>query len=253
MALIRNSSGSTIVRDAIVLDLGDLREQGDRMVRVARAEAERIVAAAHAERARIISGAAEQGRTEGYASGLETGRAEGREQAEAGAMVEHRDRLAKVERAWSASLGAFDLDREDLVQGALRDVVRLATTIAERITKRVIMLDPKVVEDQLAAVLAVVVRPTELVIRVHPEDRPSVDRALPALMAAMPAIRHAEIVNDLAIERGGCVATTRANADSGEAGGGEIDARISTQLDRLVETLLPQDTPAADDASGGTS
>ena len=253
MALIRNSSASTVAREAIVLDLCDLREQGDRMVRAARAEAERIVAAAHAERARIITGAAEQGQADGYGKGLEQGHAEGRAQAENNAMAECRERLAKVEQAWLASLGAFESDREDLVQGALRDVVKLATTIAERVTKRVIALDPKVVEDQLAAVLAVVVRPTELVIRVHPEDRPAVDRALPALMAAMPAIRHAEIVDDLAIERGGCVATTRANADSGEIGGGEIDARISTQLDRLVETLLPSDTAAVDDASGGSS
>lgn len=253
MALIRNSNASTIAREAIVLDLGDLREQGERMVRAARAEAESIVAAAHAERARILAGAADQGQAEGYVKGLDAGRAEGREQAVASALAEHRERLARVEQAWLGALTSFESSREDLVQGALRDVVKLATTIAERVTKRVIKLDPKVVQDQLAAVLAVVVRPTELVIRVHPEDRTGVERALPGLMAAMPAIRHAEIVDDPAVERGGCVAKTRANTDSGEAGGGEIDARISTQLDRLVETLLPQDTNAVDDVSGGAS
>ena len=253
MALIRNSSASTIAREAIVLDLGDLREQGERMVRSARAEAERIIAAAHTERARIITGASEQGQVEGYASGLETGRAEGREQAAAGAMTEYRERLAKIEQAWTGALSEFESSREDLVQGALRDIVRLATTIAERVTKRIIKLDPNVVEGQLAAVLAVIVRPTELVIRVHPEDRPGVTRALPALMAAMPAIRHVEIVDDPRVERGGCIATTRASADSGEAGGGEIDASISTQLDRLVETLLPQGVSAADGPSGEAS
>lgn len=223
------------------------------MVRSARAEAEAIVAAARAERSRILAGASEQGQAEGYTKGLEAGRAEGREQAASGALAEHGERLAKVEQAWMAALTSFESTREDLVQGALRDVVKLATTIAERVTKRVIKLDPKVIEDQLAAVLAVVVRPTELLLRVHPDDRPSVERALPGLMAAMPAIRHAEIIDDPAIERGGCVARTRANTDTGEAGGGEIDARISTQLDRLVETLLPQDTNAGDDVDGEAS
>ncbi len=239
MALIRNSNAATIARDAIVLDLGDLREQGERMVRAARAEAERVVAAAHAERARIISGAAEQGQADGYGKGLAAGRAEGREQAAASAIVEHRERLSKVEQAWTGALAEFESRRDDLLRGALQDVVRLAVTIAERVTKRAILIDPDGVRDQLAAVLAVVVRPTELVIRVHPEDRAVVSRALPGLMAAMPAIRHAEIVDDAAVGRGGCLATTRADADSGDAGGGEIDARISVQLARLVETLLP--------------
>jgi flagellar assembly protein FliH len=241
MALIRNSNAASIARDAIVLDLGDLREQGERLVRSARAEAERIVAEARAERLRIIQGADEQGRAEGYGKGLEEGRAEGREQAAEAALVEHRERLSKLEQSWTAALGEFASRREDLVQGALRDVVRLAVTIAERVTKRTIELNPALVESQLAAVLAVVVRPTELVVRINPDDRAVLTAALPVLMASMPAIRHVELVDDPGVERGGCVASTRADASSGDAGGGEIDARISTQLSRLVETLMPGD------------
>ena len=240
MALIRNANAATIAREAIVLDLGDLREQGDRMVRASRAEADRTIAAARAERERILAGAEEKGRAEGYAAGLEQGQAAGREEARAAALAEHREALARVESAWQAALADFESRREDLVQGALRDVLRLAAQIAGRVTKRTIELEPRVVQDQLAAVLAVVVRPTELVVRINPEDRGVVQSALPGLMAAAPAIRHAEIVDDPGVERGGCLARTRADAESGDAGGGEIDARIGTQLDRIVESLLPR-------------
>ncbi len=239
MALIRNANAGAVARHAIVLDLGDLREQGDRMLRAARAEAEKIVAAARTERERIVAGAEEEGRAKGYAVGLAQGQVAGRQEAREAALVEHREELGGVEAAWRSALTDFESRREDLVQGALRDVLRLAAQIAGRVTKRTIVLEPAVVQDQLAAVLAVVVRPTELVVRINPEDRAIVERALPGLMAAAPAIRHAQIVDDPGVERGGCVARTRADTESGDAGGGEIDARIGTQLDRMVETLLP--------------
>ena len=244
MALIRSSIASTIARDAIVLDLGDLREQGEQMLRAARATAERIKADALAERERILAGAQEKGREEGFAKGQEAGRAEGRKEGVAQALAEHRERLGKLEQSWTAALGEFSQQRDDLVQGALRDTVRLATLIGERIVKRTIQHHPDVVKDQLAAVLAVVARPTEVVLRINPEDRAIVQEALPGLTAAMPAIRHVEIADDPSIERGGCVVRTRADLESGDAGGGEIDARIGTQLDRIVETLLPGSTPA---------
>jgi flagellar biosynthesis/type III secretory pathway protein FliH len=243
MALIRNANAATIARDAIVLDLGDLREQGERMLRGVRAEAERVMEQAKSERARILEGAAEQGRAEGHAAGLEEGRAAGRIEAKAEALAEHGEELGKIAAAWTASLEEFSRRRDDLVRGALQDVVRLGVAIGERLTKRTIELNPEVVRDQLAATLAVVVRPTELTIRIHPEDRAIVERALPGLVAAMPAIRHAEIVDDPSVERGGCLARSRADANGEDAGGGEIDARIGVQLERIVSTLLPGEQP----------
>jgi len=243
MALIKNAIARDIARDAVVLDLGDLRRQGEAILRQARAEAERIIAAAREERARITAGAHESGRAEGLAQGLTEGRAAGREEALAQALAEHRARLEQVSTAWTAALEDFATQRDDLVQGAQRDVIRLAIGIAERIIKRSIELDPTVVESQLAAALAVVVRPTEVVIRIHPEDRPLVEQSLPRLTAAMPAIRHATIEDHPAVGRAGCEVWTRgdtAAAGAADAGGGEIDASIGTQMDRIVEALLPQ-------------
>lgn len=244
MPLIRNSNAAFIARDAIVLDLGDLQEQGEEMLRSAKAEAAAIIAHARAERQRILAGAETEGFNQGLLRGHEQGQTKGREEALAAALIDHSAQLKQVEDSWLQALGEFSAVREDLVQGALRDVLRLAVTMAERITKRAIEVDPAIVNDQLAAVLAVVVRPTELVIRINPADRPLVEAALPRLLAAMPAIKHAQLTDDPLIDRGGCIARTRAGAQSHDAGGGEIDARIEVQLDRIIQTLLPND-PAA--------
>jgi flagellar assembly protein FliH len=253
MALIKNSNASFLARDAIVLDLGDLRQQADEIIRLAHAQAARITAEAKAERARILEGASRDGHAAGFAAGAEEGRKQGREEAMTAALAENSVQLQQVDSGWLACLGEFARRREDLLQEATRDVVRLATVIAERVIKRAIVLDPALVVDQLTAALAVVVRPTQVVLSINASDRPLVEKALPGLMAAMPAVKHAEIVEDATVARGGCVLKTRADAEGGEDGawgGGTIDARLSVQIDRIVEALLPADPAGPDDEPG---
>ncbi|HMN42368.1 MAG TPA: FliH/SctL family protein [Phycisphaerales bacterium] len=256
MALIKNANASILARDAIVLDLGDLRQQADEIIRQAGVQAARITSEARAERERILVGATREGHEKGFAAGREEGRARGHEEAMAGALAEHSAQLKQVDTGWLACLGEFARRREDLVQDATRDVVRLATVIAERVVKRAVRLDAELVVDQVAAALAVVVRPTQVVLHVHPEDRAIVARALPGLMAAMPSVKHAEMVDDASVERGGCVLRTRADAEGGEEGawgGGRVDARLSVQIDRIVEALLPgdADAPTGEPGAGG--
>jgi flagellar biosynthesis/type III secretory pathway protein FliH len=167
------------------------------------------------------------------------------------ALAEFRARLETLERVWGEALKAFLDQRDELLSMAERDVVRLACAIAERVTKRSIALDAGVVRDQLRAVLATVVRPTELVISIHPSDRAMVEASLPMLLVQFPSTRHAEVVDDPVLEPGSIVARTRAGEGIDSGGtpgastglssglGGEIDASIQTQLDRIVEALLP--------------
>lgn len=237
MALIKNANASQIARDAIVLDLGDLRRQGEQLTAQARARADQVVAEARAERERIIAGAAEKGHAAGLAQGLEEGRRMGAEQAHQAALMEHRAALGAVEGAWKRALEEFSAARDEFLRAAERDVVRLAVTIAERVIKRAVAHDPEAVVAQVREVLAVVVRPTELVLRVHPDDHGAVERALPGLVAVFPAIKHVELADDPALERGSC--TARMRGDDQSAGGGEIDASIRVQMDRIVEAILP--------------
>lgn len=229
MALIRNAAASTLARDAIVLDLGDLQRQGELLKRRAREEAEQTLAAARRERDRLVAGAAEEGRAAGAAEGRAQGLAEGREQGRAEAMEERRAELEALIGGWTAALEEFNARRERMLSEARVDVLKLALQIAERITRRAIQHDPAVVQDQIRAVLAAVARPTRLTLCVHPEDAPIASEILPEVHAAMG--EHAELVVDAALERGSCIARTEEGA--------KIDASIETQLRRIVEALLP--------------
>lgn len=256
MALIKHANARELARDAIVLDLGDLQRQGAMLVSQARAQAEAIVAEARAERDSIIAGAAEKGHADGFVAGRSAGHQAGLEAGRAAALTEFKDKLSKLDAAWVAAAESFNASREDLLRSAQRDVLRVAVRIAERVTKRVIQLDSGTAARQLEAVLAVIVRPTRLTVRIHPDDRATVEQALPRLAAMFSAARHVELTDDPALQRGSCVATTRlperSDADTGL--GGEIDASIQMQLDRIVEALLPSPTtpPSGSVEAGGS-
>ncbi len=252
MALIKHANAKDLTRDAIVLDLGDLHRQGQLLIENAKRRAAEIIKEAEAERDRLIAGAAEKGHAEGFARGLEEGRARGQEEGRAEAAQSTAADLEALRAGWEQALAAFVADRERILTEARDDVLRLALRIAEKVTRRKIETDPAVAAAQLESVLALITRPTALVIAVHPDDRAAIEQALPSLLATLTAApRHVELTDDPTLPRGSCVARTRGGDDgSGGAvgGGGEINASIDLQLQRIAEALLPspdtQEPPA---------
>lgn len=233
MALIRQANAARATRDAIVLDLGDLVRQGEAMKLRARAEAEQILADARDERARLIKGAAEEGRQEGLAQGLEEGRKSGHAEGQELAIAEFRDRLTRLEALWGQALQRFEQERDQMLLAARQDVLKLAVAMGEMVTKRSIEVSDGVVVDQLRAVLERVANPTRLLIRIHPSDRATVERVLPSVASRFGSAAQVEIKDDESLEAGSVLAAIDGRA--------EIDASIRTQLQRIVETLIPGD------------
>jgi len=218
------------VGDAIVLDLGDLKRQGDEMLDRARREAERIVEEARRERERLIEGAAEKGRAEGFERGRVEGLEQGRAEGKAEAMAQHSPELNELIDRWTEALAQFENDRSILLSRAMDNVVLFAVEFAKRITKRAVGESGESAKRQLKAALGTVLNPTRIVIRVHPDDRQVIDDALPELMSCLDGLEHAELLTDPELTPGSCVL---------RSGAQEVDADIQRQIDRLVETVLP--------------
>lgn len=230
MALVKNAESGTIARNAVVLDLGDLARQAAILKAEAVEEAARIRRAGEEERTRLIADAREIGFAEGHAEGFKAGHAEGVEQGKAEALAVHAELLRKMDEGWTQALEAFESRRERLLSEARVDVLRLALKIAEKVTRRAIEVDPESVVAQLDAALEHVLAPTRLVVRVNPEDADIAASALPQRTAKLQNAQHVELRSDDSLQRGDCVIETV---------GGEIDARIDTQIERIVNALLP--------------
>lgn len=240
MALIRRADADSIARDAMVVDLGDLMRQGERIRVRAQSEGEKIVAAAKAERDRILNGAHEQGHAEGFAKGRSEGQAKGRDEALAQTIAERKASLAALERNWTRALEQLAQQREQMLQESRREVISLALEIARRVVKREVECDRALAERQLASVLELLAFPTRLSVRINPRDRDVLERALPGLLSKFPLAQHAELVDDASVEPGGCVARA--------AGGGWIDARVQTMIDRVCDAVAPGMGAFGDDA-----
>ncbi|MDX2130557.1 MAG: FliH/SctL family protein [Planctomycetota bacterium] len=235
MGVLRAAEAERAASGAIVLDLGDLKRQGQEIISRARREADRIVADARREREQLVSSAASEGREQGLRDGREQGLREGREAGRAEARAAHEAALRDVERRWREALESFSQRRDQLLLEAKTDVLRVAVRLGEKVTRRTIAAHPEACVTQVGETLAMIARPTRVLVLVHPEDEPLVRAAFPALTRTLGESAHAELRADDSVGRGGCIVRT--------AGGGAIDATIDTQLDRLGAALLGEDAP----------
>ena len=245
MAIIRQSQAHRIVQDAIVLDLGDLSRQGEQVRARAKADAEALLTKAADERQKLISTGKEEGFAKGYADGLAKGVAEGTKKGHEAAIAERRQQLETLAVGWTAALEAFEQERDRMLLEARQDIVRLAIMLGERITRRKIETDPLVVQSQLENVLSLLAQPTRLAVSVNPDDEALAREALPSLMSRYTAAQHIDVKGDPSLARGSCTATT--------SGGGRIDASIPTQLDRMIQALLPGHVAEPPPSADGTS
>ncbi|QNN21452.1 hypothetical protein HED60_03915 [Planctomycetales bacterium ZRK34] len=242
MALIKSHQAQDLAHDAIVLDLGDLRRQARVLIDRANVEAQRIVDEGKAKAEAMTADADQRGYDAGYARGESEGRTAGEAAGRAEALAAYGQQLQQLQQAWISAAQQWDADRRTMLIEARQSLLTLAIQMAEKIVRRVPEVDPSIVVDQVAEAVAYVARPCDVTVRIHPEDRPLLDDAMPALVRQLGQVEHAALVDDDMIQRGGCVVTY---------GQGRIDATLNTQLDRLVDTLMPkhgdsQNTPQTD-------
>lgn len=230
MALIKNSNANRLMKDAVVLDLGDIQRQADAVLDRARREAERILAEARTEAQQLIDGASEAGHEKGFQQGSETGREQGRRDGREEVIESLKPQFEQLIVNWEKALERWEQDREEMLLSAREDVLAFAFALGQKLTHRIIERDPTVVQDQLAEALSLLIRPSAVTITINPADREHVEEVLNHLVTVCGTCEHAELRDDAGVSRGGCILRTS---------GGEIDATIDTQLDRIAESLLP--------------
>lgn len=228
MGLIKSSNSPLAA--ATPFSLADIERAAKGILLRAQQQAEQLLAAAQAE-GELLK---EQARAEGLAAGRQEGTAQGMEQGRlAGqqlALNEHRERLQHAYAAFAKAATFLEANRGDLEATALSEVVRLAIAIARRVTKRQGLIDPEVLTGNLGEALKLVVHSTDVRVAIHPAQRATLDAALPQLRLQWPNLAHVHVVEDSALEPGGCRVFTEQ---------GQIDADLAGQLDRIVADLLP--------------
>lgn len=234
MAVIKRQHASGLLKEAIVLDLGDIAQQGARIEAAAHAKARQIEQEAQQRADALTKHSSDQGFEQGRAAGLEAGQTEGRQLGRDAAFKEMAEQLAELQRNWSQAAQQWETQRLMLESQAQQNVLELALRLAEKIVHRTVRIDNQVILDQVRAALTHALGDHDVTVRIGPDDRGVFDVALPAFLDEMARFKHISIVEDHAVSRGGCVI---------DFGLGQIDATLETQLRRAVELLLPEPEP----------
>jgi flagellar biosynthesis/type III secretory pathway protein FliH len=242
MALIKGQNAVNAAKDAVVHEFRDVAEQARKLKQDSQHKADRIVAEAEERARQLVEGADERGYDQGYQRGYDEGLAQGQEAGRAEALEQTNAQLQQLQQAWLQAIQQWEADSRQLQQQARDGVVELAIGLARKVIHREIATDPGVIRDQLAHGLSPVMRPLEVTVHLHPEDRPTVEAALPELTQQFAQVQQLHLIEDEQLQRGGCRLSY---------GQGEIDLTLDKQLDRLVAAIRPDASATQADASAG--
>ena len=185
--------------------LAAAQRQGAALVEVAREQAEEIAA---------------QARHDGYRTGYDEGRAQ--------AQREIADLLAFAE----AAVREVSDTRSRLLEENETALVELAIQTAEKILQSTLAAEPQRVTDVLRGALRKAYVRDRLQVVCNPDDLALLEGTEGALQAQVGTLKGLELIGDRRVQRGGVIVRTP---------GGDVDATIGSQLDRLRAAMLGED------------
>lgn len=163
---------------------------------------------------------AEQIEREAFEKGFAQGERAGRETAERS--------LAATLKSLKGAITAFQKAREERTQQMEKEVVRLAIGVARKILQQEVHANPKVVLAVVRAALKKVNLHEEIIVRVNPMDRDTLEGACPMVLQGLEGVRSLRIEPDERVERGGATV---------ECAMGELDLRLERQLQQIERTF----------------
>jgi flagellar assembly protein FliH len=156
---------------------------------------------------------------EAYEKGFEQGHKDGLD-------LEKRQ-IDEKGKQLDALLGELQGLKSQLYLEAEEELLKLSTEIAKKVLREEVKLDSRIIVHTIREAMTFLVDKSLMRIVVHPDDMEEVKKLLPEL-AAKTKGGQLELVEDHAIERGGCVLKT---------GFGRINATIDDQLWMLEKAL----------------
>jgi flagellar assembly protein FliH len=228
MPLIKSSSPAAA--GATPFSVRDIEQQALLILARARKAAEREVAQARLDAEQIKADAKAAGLAEGKAAGHAEGLKQGKAAGQADALKQHSAQLTTLAKSLTTAVAEFDKERQAIASAASEEVVKLAVAIARRVCKTLGTKDGHVLSANAQEAVKLAVGKSDLRIAVNPAQRQALLSLLPQLKLQWPQIKHVELVDDPQLAAGGCRVHT--------AGGGQIDADLDHQVDRIAAELV---------------
>jgi flagellar assembly protein FliH len=213
MATIIRTSRKSGAEHGSAFNFDDMAVQASQYLDEVRQQAESIMAQAHGEADRIRQRAEEQGRQSAQQNAQQT-----LEARIAETMLPALNKLTQE----------IDQAKDAWVAQWQRQLIHLATAIAEKVVRREIEQEPEITLQLVRESLALAAGSPQLKVRLSPTDYDALSSQVEQLAEHVGKVGSAQVVADASITPGGC----RVDSEFGV-----IDQQIETQIQRITEEL----------------
>lgn len=203
----------------------DIETRCDELLNLAREQVDQLILQAESQ--------AEQIRHDAQRMGHATGslQAEAEFETAVEAEVQHRvnERLQSLLPPLQSALEQLAEDREQLLLQWESAFIRLSLTLAERLLRRELAINPLPPRELIAETLQLAAGANSVTLKLNPADVEDITAHSDDWKQLLATPGGLKVVADRRVSRGGCLVETDA---------GEIDGRLETQLERITEELL---------------
>ena len=213
MATIIRSSGTTGTDRGSAFNFDDMAAHANQYLDETRRQAEAIIAQAHSEADQIRAQATNEGRVAG--------------EQQANQALESRIAETVLPTIRSVT-GELATAREAWVAQWERQLIGLATSIAEKVVRREIANQPEITLELIQDSLKLAAGSPQLTVRLSPADYDTLGDQVGRLAEHIGSVGKTDVVRDDHISPGGC----RVDSEFGQ-----IDQQIESQLARIAEEL----------------
>ncbi len=226
--VIRVGQAGPVLKRLSTVDLADHLAEADAVIAEAKRRAAAIVATTKHEVAQTLKKARESGYEAGYKQGYEEGTRTGHEDARRKSIEFFSKQHADIVAVMQGAVAQVDAMKEDLRIAAEKDLIDFAVSVANKLTFAIGRTRREAALSNLRRALPLVALGTDLTIRVHPDDKASIETFADSVLKQADASRAVTIVTDDTLAPGGCKVLS---------GRTEIDATLETQVDEMVALL----------------
>lgn len=165
---------------------------------------------------------------EGYLSGERKGLEEIKEKMKI-KILDVEEKVSKIQGDVEEIIRSAYLEKEKITSALEKDILNLSLDIAKKILKEETKLNKELVIQIAREAIKKVIGKDKAKIRVNPEDIEKIESHKAELMRLQEEIKNLDIEGDVNIEKGSLVVETSS---------GNVDARISTQIEEVEKNLL---------------
>jgi len=206
----------------------DVVKKLDAMHSKAEKKAKQIIQDAQEEATEIRGGAEDIGLKQGYDDGYALGLKEGREIGNKEGLAVLQEAIDPVLKTLNEALSGVEIERSELRQRTVSDLLDLSFQVAEVIVKSSITLDETVVERNVEQAIEMAMDKSRLEVIVNPDCLELIEQYLPELKDQFSEMKDFALVGDENVEVGGCIVKHPE---------GSIDANIDMQLSEMRKQL----------------